>query len=130
MDASIYGTTYHCECGRDHDVLTGRVEIGSNILPNLPLWMEEDGLKGELFIVADERTWDVAGETVYRILTEAGRNVRYHILRGTELHADYHCIGEVMLAMEPIPDVIVAVGSGTVNDISRFCAHRTFYLHC
>ena len=124
MDANLLGRVHHCQCGRDHAVLTKRVEIGRHILPELPQWMLQDGLTGDVFLVADERTWEAAGRQVYQILTGAGRNVRYHILRGEELHADSRCIGEVMVAMEPVADVIVAVGTGTINDLSRFCAHR------
>ena len=53
MDANLLGRVHHCQCGRDHAVLTKRVEIGRHILPELPQWMLQDDGEGRVTVVYD-----------------------------------------------------------------------------
>ena len=45
------------------------------------------------------------------------------VLDPAGLHADERSTAKVLELMEPNIDVILAVGSGTIHDIARFCAH-------
>jgi glycerol-1-phosphate dehydrogenase [NAD(P)+] len=77
-------------------------------------------------VVADETTYQVAGERVDRVLRGSGRVVRQPMIFRTSprLHADFeHAVwlGERLAEHDAIP---VAVGSGTLNDITKLGAHR------
>ena len=80
---------------------------------------------GEAYLVFDPNTWKVAGERVDALLSAAGVAVRRHELGadGKPFHAEYRWIEEVRgryLAAFPGAKVpMVAVGSGTVNDIVK-----------
>lgn len=80
---------------------------------------------GGAYLVFDPNTWKVAGERVDALLSAAGVAVRRHELGadGKPFHAEYRWIEEVRgryLAAFPGAKVpMVAVGSGTVNDIVK-----------
>jgi len=70
------------------------------------------------FLVADPRTYAVAGRRAEELLIAAGVTVKRHILaaEGRPFHAEYKWVEEVRDAIDGVP---VAVGSGTVNDIVK-----------
>lgn len=73
-------------------------------------------------VVADPRTWSVAGEKASALLAAAGLTVAQHIVEpgGALFHAEYHYAAEVRDAIRaagcPVP---VAVGSGVINDLVK-----------
>ena len=75
-------------------------------------------------VVADLTTWEVAGRQVDERLRAAGVSVAAPVVLPQPLHADYENVLE--LQEELSDDVLtpVAVGSGTVNDLTKFAAHR------
>lgn len=80
-----------------------------------------DGSKSAL-IVADPRTWRVAGECVKSQLSVDGIDCATYLLGadGRPFHAEYRWIDELREAALSAGDrVPVAVGSGTVNDIVK-----------
>ncbi|MGI8483312.1 MAG: sn-glycerol-1-phosphate dehydrogenase [Thermomicrobiales bacterium] len=80
-------------------------------------------------IVADERTWEIAGQAVYASLKAAGHPVTEPIIfPGTpELRPDYSRVEYLkgLIAapgagdVQPVP---IAVGSGTINDLTKRAA--------
>ncbi len=119
------GQTVDCVCGKQHPILTRDMQIGDGVMEKFPESLEKLGLTGDILMIADTNTYAVAGEKLKGILEAAGRTVRVRVITRKEIHADAESIGEVMLAMEPMPKLIVSVGTGTMNDIGRICAHRT-----
>ena len=82
-------------------------------------------------VVCDPRTKAAAGETVEKLLAEAGVAVLEYVLEpgGKTFHADYHYAAEVREAIkaagvEKDGDTIVpvAVGSGVVNDLAKLAS--------
>ena len=82
-------------------------------------------------VVCDPRTKAAAGETVEKLLAEAGVAVSEYVLEpgGKTFHADYHYAAEVREAIkaagvEKDGDTIVpvAVGSGVVNDLAKLAS--------
>ncbi|MBP5639071.1 MAG: sn-glycerol-1-phosphate dehydrogenase [Victivallales bacterium] len=83
------------------------------------------------WIIADENTWRVAGETAQNLLKNAGLNpFDPYIFPGTpRLHPDYdYCIK--LADMMPENCVPVAVGSGVINDITKCTAGRNNVHYC
>jgi len=75
-------------------------------------------------LVSDENTHAVLGHRVEASLREQGWNVRTVVLQGPEVIADEAHIVQVLLQAGDEERTYVAVGSGTVTDITRFCSHR------
>ena len=75
-------------------------------------------------LVADANTWTALGERVRNALVADGAQVRTVLLTGDEIIADEEQIVQVMLGGIDPTTVFVAVGSGTITDITRFVSHR------
>lgn len=113
-----------CECGRVHRIRTRRVDIGPGAATRLPEHIRALPFAGRILLIADANTWKAAGREAADALMRAGLETVCHVLPGENIHADERAVGSVMLAAEPQPGLLVAVGSGSINDLGRFCATR------
>ena len=77
-------------------------------------------------VVADENTFAVAGNAVHEQLVAAGRTVAEPIIfPGTPvLYADFENVLMLEARLRTGDAIPVAVGSGTLNDITKLAAHR------
>jgi glycerol-1-phosphate dehydrogenase [NAD(P)+] len=76
-------------------------------------------------LICDENTYPVLGERVESQLRERGYSVRTARLHGAEVTADEDHLVQVLLHADEQPCTYLAIGSGTITDITRFCSHRT-----
>ncbi len=76
-------------------------------------------------LVCDRNTQAVMGRRVEAALLENGGDVLTVVLDGKEVIADEEYLIQVLFHSDARPRLYVAVGSGTVTDIARFCSHRT-----
>jgi len=119
------GKSAHCECGAVHSVPTREVMVQRGALARVGELVNRYALPKDIMVVADTNTYEAAGRQVMESLEKAGCKVRTHVFDTKKLHhPDEFAIGSVMMAMEPEPGMLVAVGSGTLNDLCRFCANR------
>ena len=89
-----------------------------------------------IYLVADERTYAVAGNICEKLLSEAGMFSHKCILAGDTILPCAETIGTIIInandpsaksdifAYSPLPDLILAVGSGTINDSCRLVSYR------
>jgi glycerol-1-phosphate dehydrogenase [NAD(P)+] len=75
-------------------------------------------------VVADLTTWSVAGQRVEQTLRRAGLATRPPIVLSIPLHADFDRVLELQAAIKLADATPVAVGSGTINDLTKLAAHR------
>lgn len=75
-------------------------------------------------VVADQTTWAVAGQRVDALLREAGLTIYPPILLPEPLHADFERVLELQAVLGEHDALAVAVGSGTVNDLTKLASHR------
>lgn len=88
-----------------------------------------------VFIVADENTYEAAGKSTEIILKNSNILFNTLILKG-EVLPDAKTIGTILIhinntkaksdifAFSPLPDFILAIGSGTINDCCRLVSYR------
>ena len=80
----------------------------------------------QALLVADENTYTACGQQVNETLSAAGLDVTQVILSGQPwVAADETNMAEVLQALNGRELALVAVGSGTVTDITRFVAFQT-----
>lgn len=115
--------SFQCECGRTHTIHIDTVEIGRGAIKEVPKIIKQNGYQ-KVFVISDCNTHKIAGQQVLDLLTEAKIPYLTSILRDADLVPDEKTIGTIMMDFEPGCDLIIAVGSGTLNDISRFISHR------
>ena len=76
-------------------------------------------------VVADTTTWGVAGERVNTLLSEEElRPDEPFIFTDKDIHAEWKYVEELDSVLSGTDAVAVAVGSGTVNDLSKLSSFR------
>lgn len=106
-----------CTCGHEHKMTTDFCIIESGCLVNVDEYIKKCGLKGFSVAIYDENTYKATN----RLHPKVDKEI---ILPPENLHADNH---GVALALELIPedcDYMLAIGSGTIHDITRYCAYE------
>lgn len=80
-------------------------------------------------LVCDQNTYRALGHSLERSLTGRGWDIQTVVLRGTEVLADEKRVLEVLKQAHGQKRTYLAVGSGTVTDITRYasyCARNAF----
>ena len=127
--SELLGTSFACDCGRVHRVPVRRFVYERGATESLPQIIGQDcGDARHVAIVADVRTWDVCGRQVEEVLKKAGINTA-RILVPDRPNAGPMCDdGAVAWVVEQLrgvqPDLVVAVGSGVINDLSKWAAFQ------
>ena len=115
IDCSKYAGK--CACGREHTMETRAAVIEPGCLFEFEKYMAQFGVTGKRCALYGENSYAAT----------AGRHPRAEqkiVLDPTGLHANEISTAEVLAKLEGDVEVIVAVGSGTIHDIARFCAHE------
>lgn len=118
MRIDLQQFTKPCSCGRPHTIFVRGVWIEPGAIRRLPdLMLENRWERATVF--CDENTRPIAGDPAARLLP--GSSVA--CLPSRNLHANER---GVALGREHLSgaDVLVAAGSGTIHDITRFLAHE------
>ena len=100
------------------------VTIDDRAIEHLLRFCKERGLD-RLLLVMDQNTRAALGERVDAALQAAGMDVVRVVFGDEEVSADARHIFHVLLAADRVPRTCIAVGSGTITDITRFVSHRT-----
>lgn len=123
----LLGTEFACDCGRRHHLPVRRFVHESGAVERLPAVIEEvlsDKVALRSVIVADTRTWSVGGARVYEALREAGLHAEHVIVadreQGGPICDDVTVAGLKATLRTLGPDVVVAVGSGVINDLCKW----------
>lgn len=113
---------FTCSCGSEHYAPLKAVNIRKGALDSLPELITRFGYKNP-FLICDEITCQIAGKRCMEILEEAELEVYIEILN--HLAFDEATVGELLIHMPESCDLIVAVGTGSINDMARFFSYRT-----
>src|SRR5665647_61855 len=105
---------------------TNALRIGKGILNQVPELFKEQFLGMRAIVVADKTTYEVAGKQVYEGLKAAGIEVEESfIFLDPDLHAEYAYIDQLVAALKTHTAIPIAVGSGTINDLTKLASHLT-----
>ncbi len=105
---------------------THALEIGSGVLDKVPQVFKSQFPGKKAVVVAHAATWAVAGERVDTLLRQAGVETDASIVfKDADMHAEWKYIEQLDAKLSHTGAVAVAVGSGTINDITKLCsAHQ------
>lgn len=119
------GLSYPCSCGRVHRVDIQKIRVASGCLGELPEIVKELG-GGPVYMLADSYTFKAAAQEAGRLLEGAGIPFHGKLFQTDKpLVPDERTLGEALADLEMEDKLIVAVGSGTLNDTARFLSSRT-----
>ena len=105
-----------CSCGKTHMMTTEACFIEEGALSSLSEYIKDYGLSGYSVAIYDENTYKVTEGLRPKVDKEI-------ILNPENLHADNHGVALAMEELPEKPDYLIAVGSGTIHDITRYCAY-------
>ena len=120
---------FACACGRRHACPMKYLNIGAGIVDEAPKMVAAMGRKRP-FVVCDENTWQAAGRRVDAALTAAGVEHMNYVIplndpkAGRIAPAEWET-GSLIMHLDPACDMLLAVGSGVVNDLCRVAANAT-----
>ncbi len=75
-------------------------------------------------LVADENTLAAAGQDVFDSFASPGQSGQSPFIFGPHVSASEECALELVAALTKVEAVPIAVGSGTINDLTKLAAHR------
>lgn len=123
IDGREYSGT--CSCGRKHAMVTEFSLVESGALYKVAEYLDKFGLNGKTVAVYDENTYKATEgrhpQTDYEV-----------ILNPDNLHANEHGVDLLDEKLPADADILIAIGSGTVHDITRYCAytHELDFVSC
>lgn len=75
-------------------------------------------------VVADQNTFEAAGAAVFESLRSAGVTCEAPFVFGQDVYAEHTCVETLQAALGATTATPLAVGSGTINDLTKLAAHR------
>lgn len=106
-----------CSCGKNHEMATEFCLIERGCLKKVDTYMKEYGLQGYCVAVYDENTYKATADRHPRVDAEV-------VLPAENLHANEHGVALLLEELPEETEIIIAIGAGTVHDISRYCAYK------
>lgn len=120
MIENYISKTIDCECGQKHSSRVETIEIKANVIENEMIEFLKKGGYKRLTVVCDKNTYRVAGERVCKALEENGISFKLHKFMEDSVLPNEHFIGNTAMGLDLSSDMLLAVGSGTINDICRY----------
>lgn len=108
----LAGKNFTCNCGKIHSVDISDITIESNALEKLSKLLQPYNGKG-IMLVADQNTYNIAGKKLAYLV-----NNKY-IFTEEFLVPDEKAVGRLLIEVTDDTSILVALGSGTINDITR-----------
>ena len=114
------GKTIDCPCGKKHSSEVETIVIRENVIQeDLVAYLKSKGFK-MLTVVCDKQTYQAAGQQVCVALDEACIAYKLHTFTEETVIPNEHFIGNLAMGLALDSDLVLAVGSGTINDICRY----------
>lgn len=115
----------NCECGHIHNCQISDILVEKNAIKRLPELVIAGGYR-KICIVSDIKTQAAAGDKVEETLKQ--HNIHYYkiVFETDALVPDETALELLEAQVDPECDLILAVGSGTINDL---CKYFSFQRH-
>ncbi len=123
--SELLGKTFLCDCGKEHKVPTERLIYDTNALDGLVEYLRDFYNSSDCLLVADKRTFKAAGAEVEDKLLKAGLRIKKFIIpdHNGESPATDDKTKDLFIKNAPEVDIFIAVGSGVVNDLTKWVAY-------
>ena len=105
---------------------TRRLEVGERLLGEIPRVFREQFGGRPAVIIADANTFAAAGQSVQEAFRGApNQTLEPFIFHSPDLYGEHRFVVELVASLQRHEAIPVAVGSGTINDLTKLAAHRT-----
>lgn len=113
-----------CSCGKIHKTSVKEGIVKSGAVNELSRVVGEFGAK-RAFVFADVNTYPIAGDRICDILERDGISVSKYVFQDKSLEPDEVAVGSIIMNYDSKCDIIIALGSGVLNDIGKILATLT-----
>ncbi|MBQ7900957.1 MAG: sn-glycerol-1-phosphate dehydrogenase [Clostridia bacterium] len=110
-----------CSCGKVHS-FDCKVISGTNAVKKLPDAAAAFNAK-KAFVVSDANTHRAAGDTVCKLLDDAGISYTSYCFKKETPEPDEANVGLAFMYYPADCDIIIGIGSGVINDICKIVAN-------
>lgn len=112
-----------CDCGKEHVLSMSDIIVGKGTVSRVPEIVLSYGAKKPV-IVSDVNTFGVAGDKVCELLRESAINFKSVVFSDKKLLPDEKSVGKAFMKVDSDCDMVIAVGSGVINDICKILSDR------
>lgn len=119
--------SFQCDCGRTHKSLFAHFIFEPEAIEKLPSLLSKLGYQ-KPFLISDTNTYEIAGIRTEEVLRLAEISFTSHVLKspeGGDLAADEYALGSIAMANDREADILISIGSGTINDLGRYFSYIT-----
>lgn len=120
----LTGIEFACTCGQTHRVEIERLVLEQGALQKVPDTIKPLKLGSKALLIADPASFDAAGRALAEWLGKNGIDVALCLFPEDQLYADETALVRALIDLEKAAEWIIAVGSGTINDIARFVSYK------
>ncbi len=117
-----------CTCGNPHHTITiEQISASENVWQSLAEFVQKKEWR-HLLVIADANTQAVGYSPLKKVLEEVGIDVSFVSLSSNEqgdVLAGELSVVQVLLEQDASVDALIALGTGTIHDVTRFCAAKT-----
>lgn len=124
MNTPFFSSTEKCACGKIHRSTLEDYVIGKGVISTLPDYVKKYSGK-KAFLMADVNTYPVAGDKIRELLGESGIECVSYTFNEKQLEPDEKSVGSVIMHYDTDCDIIIALGSGVINDIGKIISKMT-----
>lgn len=115
--------SFECSCGRKHHTAVEKIIIAQGARRQVPGLIKEMGYE-HVFVVSDSGTYEAAGKELEEILKEAEVRYTSYVIPRSPVVPDEYTMGELLIHFDRDCDLIVGVGTGTINDMCKFMSSQ------
>jgi glycerol-1-phosphate dehydrogenase [NAD(P)+] len=102
------------------------LEIGEDVLARTPSVFQTCFGSQPAVLIADANTYKAAGAVVSEAFRQAGQKLLApFIFEDSDLYAEHRFVERLEASLREHQAVPVAIGSGTINDLTKLSSHRT-----
>lgn len=112
-----------CSCGHTHSTTLEHIEISEDAHNKLLAVTEIYGYKN-IFLFADDNTYNAAGSEIAAKLKDKGYNLVQFVFHDDALIPDEKSLGSLLTAIQEDCELIIAAGTGTINDLGKYISHK------
>ena len=120
----LLGSSFDCACGKQHTVPTEEFIYGEDSFEAIPGLINTYSTHKRCLIIADTRTYGVAGREIERICKTGGVRCGHLIVAdaGGESPVVDDRTRDILLQQTTDASLLIAVGSGVINDLTKWTA--------
>lgn len=118
------GKVFSCSCGKKHKIDIDQIVIEKGAVERVADLIRPYQAQ-TVFLIADSNTYNIAGKAVEQQLLDRGITVQPHVFETEgQLVPNEKSLADLVLSIPAETDLVIAVGSGTINDLSRYMAYK------